>query len=122
MSQLSFRQRFPLFLAIALPALSAFGMGRLLANAGAIFAAQFGAVPLPTLTRLALWLSAGLPIQAIGSVAAIAIASLGFLIVRKFAPDRMPQRLALLVTAAWLAQVAVLMLALMGFALPFARP
>ena len=121
MTRLSLRERFPLFLAIAFPALAALGVGRLLGNVGEIFGPHLRDAAWPAVTRLAVWLTIGLPARSVGATMAIVIASLGFLIVHRLAPERAGSRVLLLATLAWLLLVAALMLTLIGFAVPSAR-
>ena len=60
------------------------------------------------------------PISRVGDIAAIAIASLGFLIVNRFPPDRAQRGVLILVAIAWSLQAALLMTSLVALASPFA--
>src|SRR5690349_10958059 len=110
MHGLPFRHRLLCFLSVAAPALSAFLLGRLLANCSQIFRSYYGtgdSASLPVLTRMLLALGNSGSIARVGEIAAIVIASLGFLIVHRLPPDRAIRGVLVLVLIAWTVQMAL---------------
>jgi hypothetical protein len=126
---LTFRDRLAAFPIVALPALSAFFLGRLLAHAGqalqGLAAQAFGSRPLPVLTEhFFRWAAAGnghgSTIESLGGWMAVAISVGGFFIVHRLPPERAFRALVFHLSVAWGLQVAVLMLALVAIAAPWA--
>ncbi len=116
------RHRFICFLSVAAPALSAFLLGRLLTNCSTIFGSYYASgessAPLPVLTRMLLaGAKSGFLLRA-GEIAAIAIASIGFLLVHRLVPDRAFRNVLILVLIAWSLEMAILMSSLIAFASP----
>lgn len=122
MNGLPFRYRLVCFLSVAAPALSAFLLGRLLANCSGIFRSYYAegasATPLPALTRMLVAAGSAGTLARTGEIAAIAIASIGFLLVHRLAPERAFRSVLILVLIAWSIQMALVMSSLVAFASP----
>lgn len=122
MNGLPFRHRLICFLSVAAPALSAFLLGRLLTNCSEIFRSYYNAgdstAPLSAVTRLILAAGTSGTSARAGEIAAIAVASIGFLLVHRLAPDRAVRGVLILVLMAWSIEMAVLMISLVAFAAP----
>jgi len=122
MNGLPFRHRLICFLSIAAPALSAFLLGRLLANCSEIFRSYYNAgdatIPLSALTRVILAAGTSGTFARAGEIVAIGIASIGFLLVHRLAPDRAVRGVMILVLIAWTLEMVVVMLSLVAFAAP----
>ena len=113
MNGLPFRHRFLCFLSIAAPALSAFLLGRLLTNCSNIFRSYYGAgdlpITLPAFTRMLLAVGTAGTLNRAGEIAAIAIASIGFLLVHRLSQDPALRAVLVLVLIAWTVQMALVM-------------
>lgn len=122
MNGLPFRHRLICFLSVAAPALSAFLLGRLLTNCSEIFRSYYNtgdsSIPLSAVTRLLLTAGNVGTIARAGEIAAIAIASIGFLLVHRLAPERAIRGVLILVLIAWTTEMAVTMISLVAFASP----
>lgn len=125
MNGLPFRHRFLCFLSIAAPALSAFLLGRLLTNCSKIFRSYYGAADLPTtlpgFTRMLLAIGTSGTLNRAGEITAIAIASIGFLLVHRLPQDRAIRAVLILVLIAWSIEMAWVMGSLVAFASPLAN-
>lgn len=128
MTGLPFRHRLVCFLSVAGPAFGAFLTGRLVTNAvsmvGPHIMAQVDGRPMTPFTHRYLELIGFLNNQQvslarIGDIAAIVIASLGFLLVHRLAPDRAQRAVMILALIAWSIQIGFLMATVVALASPF---